>query len=86
MQTSVAPSSQASAALRAISSRLWKYESAFARTAAEGAELASYETDIGEIDISVDDIGDDVADEFGAKQIGRDQKAEKIISSGIRER
>src|SRR5579864_8302650 len=41
-----------------------------AGAAAEGAEFASHETDIGEIDVAVDDVGDDVAGEFGAQQVG----------------
>ena len=34
----------------------------FARAAAEGAEFASDKTDVGEIDIAVHDVGDDIAD------------------------
>ena len=43
-----------------------------ARAAAEGAEFASHKTDVGEIDVAVDDVGDDVAREFGAQQVGGD--------------
>ena len=53
-----------------------------ARAAAEGAELASHETDVGEIDVAVDHVGDDVAGEFGAKQVGRDQQAEEVVAFG----
>src|ERR1700730_12142021 len=41
-----------------------------ARAAAEGAEFASDETDVGEIDISIDHVSDDIAGEFSAQQIG----------------
>src|SRR6202034_4766641 len=52
----------------------------FARAAAEGAELASYKTDVGEIDVAIDYIGDEVAGEFGAQQVGSDEKTEQIIA------
>ena len=58
----------------------------FARAAAEGAELASHETDIGEIDVAVHDVGDDVAGEFGAQHVGGDQQAEQIVAFGVGER
>ena len=56
-----------------------------ARAAAEGAEFASHETDVGEIDVAVDDVGDEVADEFGAQQIGGDQQAEQVVAFGVGE-
>ncbi len=57
-----------------------------ARAAAEGAELASHETDVGEIDVAVDHVGDEVAGEFGAQQVGGDQQAEEIVAFGIGQR
>ena len=41
------------------------------RAAAEGAELASDETDVGEIDVAIDNIGDDVAGELGTAACSR---------------
>src|SRR5712671_94571 len=55
----------------------------FARAAAEGAELASYEADIGEVYVAVDDIGDEVAGEFGAQKVCGYQQAEKIVAIGV---
>ena len=57
-----------------------------ARAAAEGAEFASHETDVGEIDVAVDYVGDDVAGEFGAQQVGGDQQAEQIVAFGVGQR
>ena len=57
---------------------------AFPRTAAEGAELASHETDVREIDVPVDDVGDDVADEFRTEHVGRDQQTEQVVALGVR--
>ena len=57
----------------------------FARTAAEGAELASHKTDVGEIDIAIDHVGDDVAGEFSAQHIGRGEQAEQIVALRIRQ-
>src|SRR5581483_7140787 len=41
----------------------------FARASAEGAELATNETDVGEVNISVYDVGDYLPREFIAKEI-----------------
>ena len=40
----------------------------FPSLALEAAELASDETDIGEVDVAIDDVGDFVADVFGARE------------------
>ena len=53
-----------------------------ARAAAEGAELASHKTDVGEIDVAIHDVGDEVAAEFGAQQVGGGEQAEKIVAFG----
>ena len=68
MQTSVAPSVPG---FNRLLSDLFDAEEVpvgFARAAAEGAELAADKTDIGEIDIAIDDVGDEIADQFAAKQ------------------
>ena len=56
-----------------------------ARAAAEGAELASDKTDVGEIHVAIDDVGDDIADQFAAQHVGGDQQAEQIVAFGIRQ-
>ena len=38
--------------------------------ALEAAELAADEADIGEVDVAIDDVGDFLADVFGAREIG----------------
>ena len=57
-----------------------------ARAAAEGAELASHKTDVGEIDVAVDDVGDNVAGKFGAQQIRGRQQAQQVVAFGIGQR
>ncbi len=54
-----------------------------ARAAAEGAELAAHKTNVGEIDVAIDDVGHEVADEFAAQSVGRDQQSEKVVAVGI---
>ena len=54
-----------------------------ARAAAEGAELASHKTDVGEIDVAVHHVGDDVAREFGAQHVGGDQQARRSSPSEL---
>jgi len=56
------------------------------RPAAECAELASHETDIGEVDVAVDDVGNDVARKFGAQNIRGNQQAEQVIPLRIGQR
>ena len=58
----------------------------FARAAAEGAELAADKTNVGEIDIAIDHVGDEIADQIAAQHVGRDQQAEKIVAFGIRQK
>src|SRR5207237_6761590 len=55
----------------------------FARTAAEGTEFATHETNISEIDITIDDIGDKVSDQVPTQCVGGDEKAEQIVAFGI---
>ena len=57
----------------------------FARAAAEGAELAADKTDVGEIDIAIDHVGDEIADKIAAQHVGRHQQAKKVVAFGIRQ-
>src|SRR5450432_4555120 len=43
-----------------------------ARAAAEGAEFASHKADIGEINVAVHHVSNEVADEFTAQIVGGD--------------
>ena len=52
--------------------------------ALEAAELASDEADVGEIDVAIDDVGDFIADVFGAGQIGAlDRRAQVVAVGGV---
>ncbi len=62
--------------------RLKEIRVGFARAAAEGAELASHETDVGEVDVPIHDVGDEVAGKFGAQQVGGGEQAEQIVAFG----
>src|SRR6266849_2769077 len=42
----------------------------FARAAAESAEFASDEADVGEVNVAVDDVGDQVAGQLGTQEVG----------------
>ena len=63
--------------------RLEKIRVGFARAAAEGAELASHKTDVGEVDVAIHDVGDEVAGKFGAQQVGGGEQAEQIVAFGV---
>ena len=54
-----------------------------AGTPAEGAEFTSHKTNVGEVDVAVDHVSDDVAGEFGAESVGGDEQAKEIIALGI---
>jgi len=54
-----------------------------ARAAAEGAELASHKKNIGEIDVAIHHVGDEIAGEFGAQQVGGGEQAEQIVAFGV---
>src|ERR1700719_603094 len=56
-----------------------------ARAAAEGAEFAADETDISEIDVAVDNVGDDVSDDLATQSVSRDEQTEEIVAVGVRE-
>ena len=83
MQTSVAPSLPGFARLFRDLFGLQKISIGFARAAAEGAEFASYKTNIGEVDVAVDDVGDNVSRKLGAEQVGGGEQAQKIVTFGV---
>ena len=56
-----------------------------ARAPAEGAKFAAHEADVREIDVAIDDIGDEVAGELRPELIRRDQQAEQILPVTVRE-
>ena len=56
----------------------------FPALALEAAELASDETDVGEVDVAIDDVGDFVADIFGAREIGAfHYRAQVVAGRGV---
>ena len=63
MQTSVAPSCPSLDRFLRHGLEAVKVAVGFARAAAESAELAADKTDVGEIDIAIDHVGDDIADQ-----------------------
>ena len=65
---------------------LEKIRITLARAAAEGAELASDKTDVGEVDVAIHDVGDKVAGKFGAQQVGGGEQAEQVIALGVSQR
>ena len=56
----------------------------FTRATAEGAEFTSNETDVREINVAVDDVGDDVSGQFATQYIGSDQQAEAEDRAAMR--
>src|SRR5262249_3095762 len=50
---------------------------------AEGTKLAAHEADVGEIDIPVNYVGDNVADQFPAQRVCGNKEAEKVVPVGI---
>ena len=57
----------------------------FPALALEAAELASHETDVGEVDVAIDDVGDFVADVLGAREIRAFHDRAKIVAGrGVR--
>jgi hypothetical protein len=51
--------------------------------AAKGAKAASFDTDIGEIDVAIDNVSHDVADRPGAQIVGRRDHCEEIRPIGV---
>ncbi len=86
MQTSVAPRFPCLDGLFRDLTRIEEVSVGLAGATAEGAELASDKTDVGEIDVAIDDVSDDVAGKFAAQEIGSDEKAEEVIAFGIGEK
>jgi hypothetical protein len=52
-------------------------------TATEGAEFATNETHIGEIDIAIDDVCDKIPDQVPTQGVGGNEKAEQIVAFGM---
>jgi hypothetical protein len=48
--------------------------------ALEAAELAADETDIGEVNVAIDDVRDFLADVFGAREVGRLDDGAQIVA------
>jgi len=53
---------------------------------AEGAELASHETNVGEIDVAIHHVGDKISGKFGAQQVGGGEQAEQVVALGAGQR
>ena len=83
MQTSVAPICQASTRLLGHLLEPEEVGVGFARAAAEGAEFAAHKTDIGEIDVAVDHVGHQIADQFAAQGVGGHQQTEQVVALGM---
>src|SRR5579871_5698438 len=56
-----------------------------ARTAAESAEFTADKTDIGEINIAIDNVANDISGQFTAQSIRRNQQPEQVIAFSIRQ-
>ena len=52
-------------------------------TAAKRAEAASFDADVGKIDVAIDDVSYDIADRPGAQVVGGGDHHEKIGAVGI---
>ena len=86
MQTSVAPELPGLDGLLRDLIRVEEVSVGLARAAAEGAELASHKTNVGEVDVAIHDIRNKVAGKFGAQQVGGGEQAEQIIAFGVSQR
>src|SRR5579864_402560 len=60
--------------------RIEKISVGLSRSAAEGTEFASDKTNIGEINIAIYDVGDNVTRQFSSQLIRRDEHSEKIVA------
>src|SRR4029077_7221970 len=58
----------------------------FARAATESTKFAAHKANVSEVDITVDDVGDQIAGELGAQLIGSQQQSQKVVAFTIRER
>ena len=54
--------------------------------AAEGAKAALLDADVGEVDVAIDDVADDIADGLGAQLIGGGEHRQQIGAFGLEER
>src|SRR5262245_17698062 len=54
-------------------------------TSAESAETTSFDTHVGEVDIAINDIGNDIAHGLGAQIISRSHQCQKVGTVGIKE-
>ena len=54
-------------------------------SAAEGAKAAGLDADVGEIDVAIDHVGDDIADGARAQIVGGGDDGEKIRTVGVEE-
>ena len=54
-----------------------------ARRAAEGAEAAPYKADIGEVDVSIDDVGDHLTNAFAPDAIGGKNQRFQVSAAGL---
>jgi hypothetical protein len=66
--------------------RLQEISIGLAGAAAERAKLASHKTNVGEVDIAIHDVSDEVAGEFGAQQVGGGEQAEQVVALGVGQR
>src|ERR1700728_169021 len=66
--------------------RLKKICVRFARAAAEGAEPASHKANVGEVNVAIYHIGNEVTGEFGAQQVGGGEHTEQIVTFGVSQR
>jgi precorrin-6B methylase 2 len=57
-----------------------------AGSTAEGTEFAPDKTDVGEVDVAIHDVSDEVAGEFAAEFVGGDEESEEIIAFGVRKK
>ena len=81
MHTSVAPRSHAS--LRAPHHLVDRQEVALllAVVAAERAEAAVLDADVGEVDVAIDDVGDDVAGLAAAQLVGDEGEGGEVAAA-----
>src|ERR1035441_9998352 len=52
----------------------------FARSAAEGAELASHKADVREIDIAVDHVADDIAGQVAPQRVRCYEQCKQVVT------
>ena len=57
-----------------------------ARRAAEGAEATPDETDISEVDVAIDNVGDHIADAFAAHQVGSEDQGLHLVAASASKR